>query len=306
MAILFAQSFLFGQKYIPFSNREFLYPENPVFSYLKENQGLDRFMSIGYGHIVPSIPLQFNLYSPEGIGSMYLGRYGEFVSYMQYGDIKIPGKIAFDLEVYPKEVFYPSNNRLHRFYELTSVKYIVTDKKSMELANVVTDKNDFSLGWQNDIWQIYQYKKSMPRFFVTSNFQIIKNDKEILESLFSENFSPNKIILEEDPGFKPKESTGNTEIIQYSPNTISVKVKSNDPSLFYLSDNYSKMFKAFVDGKESKILRANYTFRAVPIPKGEHTVVVVYDSSSFLLGFKIAIFTLFISGVLILIYKKYI
>lgn len=306
MAILFVQSFLFGQKYIPFSNREFLYPENPVFSYLKENQGLDRFMSIGYGHIVPSIPLQFNLYSPEGIGSMYLGRYGEFVSYMQYGDIKIPGKIAVDLEIYPKEVFYPSNNRLHRFYELTNVKYIVTDKKSMELANVVTDKNDFSLRWQNDIWQIYQYKKSMPRFFVTSNFQIIKNDKEILESLFSENFSPNKIILEEDPGFKPKESTGNTEIIQYSPNTISVKVKSNDPSLFYLSDNYSKMFKAFVDGKESKILRANYTFRAVPIPKGEHMIVMVYDSSSFLLGLKVAILVLFLSGVLILIYKKYI
>ncbi|MDO8621598.1 MAG: YfhO family protein [Candidatus Levybacteria bacterium] len=306
IAVLFTQSFLFGQKYIPFSNREFLYPQHPVFSYLKENQGLDRFMSIGYGHIVPSIPLQFNLYSPEGIGSMYIGRYGEFISYMEYGDIKIPGKIAFDLEVYPKDVFYPNNNRLHRFYELISVKYIVTDKKSMELTGAVPNKNDFSLLWQNDKWQIYQYKKSMPRFFVTSNFQIIENDKEILKSLFSENFHPDKIVLEENPGFKPKENTGSAEIIQYSPNTISVKVKANNPSLFYLSDNYSKMFKVFIDGKEGKILRANYTFRAIPIPKGEHVIVMVYDNASFLLGLKIAIVVLLLSGILIFVYRKHI
>ncbi len=306
MTIVFAQSFLFGQKYIPFSNREFLYPPTPVFSYLKENQGLDRFMSIGFGHIVPSIPLQFNLYSPEGIGSMYIGRYGEFISYMEYGEIKIPGKIAFDLEVNPKDVFYPTNNRLYRFYELTNVRYVVADKKSMDTENAVPDKNNFSLLWQNDIWQIYQYEKSMPRFFVTSNFQVIKNDKEILKSLFSKNFSPNKIILEEDSGFKPKESTGRAEIIQYSPNKISVKVKSNEQSLFYLSDNYSKMFKVFIDGREGKILRANYTFRAVPIPKGEHTLVMVYDNSSFLLGLKVAILVLFLSGVLIFVYRKYI
>ncbi len=66
------------------------------------------------------------------------------------------------------------------------------------------------------------------------------------------------------------------------------------------------MFKVFIDGKEGKILRANYTFRAVPIPKGEHTILMVYDNSSFLFGLRIAIFVLFLSGVLIFIYKKYI
>lgn len=140
IAILFLQSYIFGQKYIPFSYRQFIYPLHPVFTYLKEHQKLDRFISVGFGHIVPSVPLQFGLYSPEGIGSMYIRRYGELVRYMKLGDYGIPDKIAFDLEIYPKEVFFPKNNRLHRFFELTSVKYIVVDKKSIAESKIIPEK----------------------------------------------------------------------------------------------------------------------------------------------------------------------
>ena len=203
IAVLFLQSYLFAQKYIPFSNRQFVYPAHPVFTYLKEHQGLDRFMSIGSGHIVPSIPLQFGLYSPEGIGSMYIRRYGELVRYMTRGSYGIPDKIAFDLEIYPEEVFRPKNNRLNRFFELTSVKYVVTDKKSIDETEIIPQNLFYSV-WENEKWQIYEYKKSMPRFFTTSNFEIIKNKEKILKSLFDNLFDPSRVILEEDPGFKPK------------------------------------------------------------------------------------------------------
>lgn len=303
--ILFSQSFLFGQKYFPFSNREFLYPPHPVFTYLTKHQGFDRFMSIGYGHIVPSIPLQFNLYSPEGIGSMYLQRYGEFISYMKNEDITFPDKIAFDQEIYPKDVFYPKNPRLHRFYELSSVKHIVVDKKSMAQSMATPNRNDFFKIWENDTWLMYQYKKSMPRFFVTSNFKVVNNDKEILQALFSKVFFPNQIILEESPGFTSSESMGSTEIVTYTPNRIVAKVTSKNQALFYISDNYAKQFRVFIDGKEEKILRANYTFRAVPIPKGEHTVVMVYDDRAFVLGLRIAFLFVSMICITMIIFRKY-
>ena len=263
-------------------------------------------MSIGFGHIVPSIPLQFSLYSPEGIGSMYIRRYGELVRYMKLGDWGIPDKIAYDQEIYPKDVFYPKNERLHRFYELTSVRYIVSDNKSMNESGVIPDTNTFPLIWKNDKWLVYQYKKSMPRFFVTSSFKVIKNDKEILNYLFDKDFVPGEIILEENPGFEPKESSGSATIIDYSPNKISARVNAKNDSLFYLSDNYSKMFRVFIDGKEGKILRANYTFRAVPIPEGEHVVEMKYDDRSFVLSLKIAIITFSILASLTYIFKKYV
>src|SRR3989344_8224337 len=125
----------------------------------------------------------------------------------------------------------------------------------MDESGVIPDKNLFPLVWENDKWSIYKYQKSMPRFFTTSSFKVIKNDKEILNSLFGKDFVPNKIILEEDPGFDSKDGSGSAEIINYSPNKISAKVNAQNNSLFYLSDNYSKMFRVFIDGKEGRLLR---------------------------------------------------
>lgn len=298
VTVLFLQSYIFGQKYIPFSYRQFVYPTHPVFEYLAQHQQLDRFMSIGYGHIVPSIPLQFGLYSPEGIGSMYIRRYAELVRYMKMEDFGIPDKIAFDLEIYPKDVFSPRNSRLSRFFELTSVKHIVVDKKSMKDSKIIPAKEMFALAWENDTWQIYEYAKSMPRFFTTSNFEIRSDSKTILTSLFSDAFNPKKIIVEQDPGFHSQDYQGNVEVIEYSPNKISMSVSADQPTLVYFSDNYSKAFKAIIDGREGKILRANYTFRAIPVSSGNHTVIVQYDNSAVVIGFIVAIATILVAVIL--------
>lgn len=306
IATFFLQSYLFAQKFIPFSNRQFVYPAHPVLTFLNEDQKFDRFISIGLGHIVPSIPLQFDLYSPEGIGSMYIRRYGELVRYTKHEDFGIPDKIAFDLDITPQEVFQPDNNRLYRFLELTSVKYIVVDAKSMKESRIIPKKNNFKLVWENERWKIYEYKNSIPRFFITSTFEIIKDKEKILESLFSDSFVPNKIILEEDPRFEPKEYRGNLEITNYSPNKISMTVSTENSALIYLSDNYSKEFKVFVDGTQGKILRSNYTFRAIPISKGNHIVIVEYSSETFRMGAAISIISLiFLIGVFIM-GRKYI
>ncbi len=297
IAIFFLQNYIFAQKYISFSERRFVYPQHPVFSYLKQHQGLDRFMSIGLGHIVPSMPLQFGLFSPEGIGPMYIRRYGEFIRYMKYADFGIPDKIAFDMEIYPQDVFPPKNQRLYRFFSLVNAKYIVVDKKSMMNASATPNKDTFALAWENEKWQIYIYKESMPRFFVTSNFLVISNKEKILQTLFSNEFQPTKVILEENPGFMPKEYLGNVKILKFTPNTITMEVEADNNALIYFSDTYSKAFKAFIDGKEGKILRANYTFRAIPVGKGKHIIVVKYDTTGVYVGFIIACIVLASFGI---------
>ena len=54
--------------------------------------------------------------------------------------------------------------------------------------------------------------------------------------------------------------------------------------LLVLSDTYYQGWKAFVDGKGTKIYRADYAFRAIPLNAGTHRVEFVYDSMSFKLG----------------------
>ncbi|MEK7679351.1 MAG: hypothetical protein AAB356_04080, partial [Deltaproteobacteria bacterium] len=42
--------------------------------------------------------------------------------------------------------------------------------------------------------------------------------------------------------------------------------------------------KAYVDGAEKKILKANYALRALPIEAGEHEVLFSYSPLSFTIG----------------------
>ena len=60
----------------------------------------------------------------------------------------------------------------------------------------------------------------------------------------------------------------------------------------FLSDTYYPGWIVRVDGKEDTIYRANYAFRAVRVPEGEHEVVFKYEPESVELGLRITVGTL--------------
>jgi uncharacterized membrane protein YfhO len=51
-----------------------------------------------------------------------------------------------------------------------------------------------------------------------------------------------------------------------------------------LTDSYYPGWKAYIDGQEQTILRADRLFRALPLKTGSHTVRFVYNPASFNLG----------------------
>ena len=51
-----------------------------------------------------------------------------------------------------------------------------------------------------------------------------------------------------------------------------------------LTDNMYPGWKAYIDGKEAPIYRADYTFKAVIVPKGRHTIIFTYQSFAVNLG----------------------
>ena len=87
-----------------------------------------------------------------------------------------------------------------------------------------------------------------------------------------------------DASHRPDMKRARVELIEYQPERVMIRADSNKGGLLFLADAYYPGWKAYVDGKEERILRADEFFRAVPVPPGEHTVRFVYDPLSFKLG----------------------
>ena len=79
--------------------------------------------------------------------------------------------------------------------------------------------------------------------------------------------------------------SGRVELTYYSPNRLRYDVSAPASGLAVFSEIYYPAgWKAFVDGKETPILRADYTLRALLIDEGEHEVEFVFAPDSFVVG----------------------
>jgi hypothetical protein len=87
-----------------------------------------------------------------------------------------------------------------------------------------------------------------------------------------------------DGGEPLNEFPQQVEVISESNNRLDLQVKTSGNNFLILNDTYFPGWKAFVDGKKTKIYRANYNFRAVPLSAGTHRVEFIYDPMSFKLG----------------------
>ncbi len=81
------------------------------------------------------------------------------------------------------------------------------------------------------------------------------------------------------------------EIIQleYNPNYLKYRAKTSKASLAVFSEiYYNKGWKAYINGEETPIIKANYILRALQIPAGESTIEFKFKPKSYYLGERIA------------------
>ena len=146
----------------------------------------------------------------------------------------------------------------------------------------------------------------LPRAFLASNYEgqldvlasgeSEQKEKEkqrrqlVLSKLQQDDFDyRNVLILEKPSPISAQFGSGSSQIVSYKPDEIIIKTSSGEQKLLFLSDNFYPGWKAKIDGVETEILRANYTFRAVPLISGEHYVVFYFDSDTFKIGVLISL-----------------
>ena len=111
-----------------------------------------------------------------------------------------------------------------------------------------------------------------------------------LELLFSGQWDPARSVLLEGDGeamAAPRDGTLQGEvkwIVEDDPGRVVVDVRTAGGAWLVVADAWYPGWRARVDGRPAPLYVANYLFRALRVPAGEHRVEMVYRPASFGLG----------------------
>lgn len=285
------------EKFNPFVSKEFIFPKTSLFAFLEKEAGVNRFWGYGTASIEANFSTQYALFSPDGYDPLYPKRYGEFIQSSKNGKIENKFNTQTRSDAFIAGGFgendLPLNEYRLKVIDSLGVRYII-DRFENKSTEKTFPEERFKLVFEDNGWKVYENLKAAPRAFLTSNYQIFKTKEEFEKIFFSKSFDLTKTVLfEKDIQFKDLEINNNIQqkvsFESYLPNKVVIKTKSSSNTFLVLSDSYYPGWKAFIDNKAVPIYRANYAFRAVPVTKGEHTIVFQYDSFSFRLGLIISI-----------------
>lgn len=184
-------------------------------------------------------------------------------------------------------------------------------------AHQLLASNRFVPRYEDDEVQILENPSRLPRAYLVPTARIV-NRWSILDTMTDGDFDPTKEVLLEtpersassirlplpdtgvpDPGLvqawlqgNPDSSPGSAEITDYQSTEVEVRTSSSRNALLFLADSYYPGWKVLVDGRPAQLYRADYIFRAVLVPQGEHRVRFLFRPESFAVGTDISIFTL--------------
>ncbi len=132
---------------------------------------------------------------------------------------------------------------------------------------------------------------ALSRFMLYRDFKVSEDGNLTLAQLKSPEFNPlQTVILARDPGISPVDMKTTAKKVHYSQLSTShlkIPTETKVPSILLFNDSYNKYWKAYTNGEEQPVIRADFNFMAVVVPAGKNTVEFRYEPEMFFLGFKI-------------------
>lgn len=172
-------------------------------------------------------------------------------------------------------------------WRMFNVKYIITDKS--------IPSPYFDVIYQDEKTVVQLNKLALPRAYFVHRFEKIPAF-DFLNKIKNNEIEPAEVI-QFSPDTKlefekidPPDSTAYVNITKYVFENIELDVNASGNNLLFLGDTYYNIgWKALIDGKETKIYRANHNGRAILVPPGKHKIEFRYEPLSYYLGKNISL-----------------
>jgi len=176
--------------------------------------------------------------------------------------------------------------------DLLNVKYLVTFAPSPDELRKLTQAG-LESATTDDGFQVFRNPGVWPRALVPATFEVAPSPRAALTAT-GRLTGPQRVVLEQHPAMAAPFAAGSAAITAYQPDRVSIRTNSTTPALLVLLDNAAPGWSALVNGAPTRILTANYAFRAVEIPAGSATVEFRYRTPGLCAGLAISVLSVLI------------
>lgn len=189
-------------------------------------------------------------------------------------------------------------------FDLAGVNLWLTRATINEPAYKLPDQEPGYRLIYDQFFKVYSREHALPRVRIPGRVLLAPSHEGALDQI--RKARPGNIVeVVEAPAAcggvgEPAVTGGKATITAYDLDNVSIDATAAEGGWLVLADTYYPGWRAWVDGTEVPVRRADYAFRAVCLTPGHHTVTFAFESVPLLIGAAITISTgLFALGVLI-------
>lgn len=276
-------------KFNPFISEKFIFPQTPALEFLQKQPG---YFRVGREHaetLPPNTWTAYKLQSIEGYDVLHFRDFSRFINHINGGNLLSNGTSRYT----------ELTNYKSPFIDIANVKYFIAVGRDGngyipgDLINYHFNEAGYNRVFSDKSAVIVENSKAFPRVYFAPSFKVL-NKSDLENTIMNDpGFDPRiTILLEKDLKIATVSGQGKVSILSYSPNIVKIKTETKNPEILIMADQFDDGWNATVDRRVVVISPANYIFRGIRVPSGEHEVIFSYYPKSFDTGLKISLASL--------------
>ena len=277
--------FFWGWTFNPVSELSLLYPDNDVTDWLKQDTSLYRVLPLRheeriFGENVLSV---FHINAPDGYLALTLRHHKELMYTIDpYYDDELRRFVGPHINLIVAQDFHPLFSMLNAKYVLSSVPLEETQLRYVTTLQKV---------------HIYENQDVLPRAYVIHRAKVVP-EEEVLDVLASPSWDSHTQVLISEPltseqkaalDKAPVHDNSQVSVTEYSPNRVGLTAQMEYAGFLVLADPFCLGWHATIDGRPTKIIRANHALRALFLDAGEHHIEFIFYPEPVIISAFIAI-----------------
>jgi hypothetical protein len=258
---------LFGRGYHPLIPPQQVFPVVPEVQFVQQDPGLFRVLGLREA-LTPNAAMVYGLQDIRGYDGLGVARYDELL----------------DVALRDQGFLHRADAIHSPLINLLNVKYVFGTPEVRPPDGWFTQVTPGEGG-------VYVNNRVFPRAFLVDGY-VVRDGNPARRTLRDGLVDFRRVVLleqEPDAAERPAAAAsdgdvGEARVSQYRDQRVVIRTGAPGPRLLVLTDVYYPGWRVSIDGKAARLYRANFAFRAVAVPAGEHTVTFEYRPASVLAG----------------------